>query len=135
MGGMVCFFPTMKRFLRGLAWLLGLFLLPPDDTLDRLAERLRATSPPVISKIAEFPASTSALLSRPLFDASGQAIPPTSPLHLQGLALNGARTAHTEAVKERIESVEQMKDVVPITQGLFELSKASDICYFLSYFS
>ena len=49
--------------------------------------------------------------------------------------LNGARTAHTEAVKERIESVEQMKDVVPITQGLFELSKASNICYFLSYFS
>ncbi|KAI5123215.1 hypothetical protein M0805_003980 [Coniferiporia weirii] len=37
--------------------------------------------------------------------------------------LNGARAEHTEAVKERIQSVEQMKDVVAITEGLFTLSK------------
>lgn len=37
--------------------------------------------------------------------------------------LNGARTRHTEAVKERIDSVAQMKDVVSITEGLFALSK------------
>lgn len=37
--------------------------------------------------------------------------------------LNGARARHTEAVKERIESVGQMKDVVAITEGLFALSK------------
>ncbi|KAH8110806.1 hypothetical protein DFH11DRAFT_1513804 [Phellopilus nigrolimitatus] len=37
--------------------------------------------------------------------------------------LNGARAEHTEAVKERIQSVEQMKDVVSITEGLFALSK------------
>jgi len=37
--------------------------------------------------------------------------------------LNGARASHTEAVKERISSVEQMKDVVSITEGLFSLSK------------
>lgn len=37
--------------------------------------------------------------------------------------LNGARDQHTEAVKERIESVQQMKDVVSITESLFALSK------------
>lgn len=37
--------------------------------------------------------------------------------------LNGARDQHTEAVKERIESVQQMKDVVSITKSLFALSK------------
>jgi len=37
--------------------------------------------------------------------------------------LNGARDQHTEAVKERIESVQQMKDVVSITENLFALSK------------
>jgi len=37
--------------------------------------------------------------------------------------LNGARASHSEAVKERISSVEQMKDVVSITEGLFSLSK------------
>ena len=39
--------------------------------------------------------------------------------------LNGARASHTEAVKERISSVEQMKDVVSITEGLFALSKVN----------
>jgi len=37
--------------------------------------------------------------------------------------LNGARAEHTQAVKERIDSVGQMKDVVAITEGLFSLSK------------
>ncbi|TDL26642.1 ATP synthase [Rickenella mellea] len=37
--------------------------------------------------------------------------------------LNASRTEHTEAVKERISSVEQMKDVVAITEGLFAISK------------
>ncbi|KAF8806803.1 hypothetical protein BYT27DRAFT_7233610 [Phlegmacium glaucopus] len=37
--------------------------------------------------------------------------------------LNDARAEHTGVVKERIESVGQMKDVVSITQALFALSK------------
>lgn len=37
--------------------------------------------------------------------------------------LNGARAEHTQAVKDRIDSVGQMKDVVSITEGLFALSK------------
>jgi F-type H+-transporting ATPase subunit b len=37
--------------------------------------------------------------------------------------LASARSEHTQAVKERIGSVEQMKDVVSITEGLFALSK------------
>jgi len=37
--------------------------------------------------------------------------------------LNDARAEHTGVVKQRIESVGQMKDVVSITQALFALSK------------
>jgi len=37
--------------------------------------------------------------------------------------LNGAREEHTNAVRSRIESVGEMKDVVGITRSLFELSK------------
>ncbi|KAG5650381.1 hypothetical protein H0H81_012423 [Sphagnurus paluster] len=37
--------------------------------------------------------------------------------------LEGARAEHTQAVKERIDSVGQMKDVVALTEGLFALSK------------
>jgi len=37
--------------------------------------------------------------------------------------LNDARAEHTGVVKQRIDSVGQMKDVVSITQGLFALSK------------
>ncbi|OCH89772.1 ATP synthase [Obba rivulosa] len=37
--------------------------------------------------------------------------------------LNKSRAEHTDAVKERIQSVEKMKDVVAITEGLFALSK------------
>ncbi|EPQ56178.1 hypothetical protein GLOTRDRAFT_110690 [Gloeophyllum trabeum ATCC 11539] len=37
--------------------------------------------------------------------------------------LEGARAEHTQAVKDRISSVEQMKDVVSITQSLFAISK------------
>lgn len=37
--------------------------------------------------------------------------------------LDNARNSHTQAVKDRISSVEQMKDVVSLTQGLFALSK------------
>jgi F-type H+-transporting ATPase subunit b len=40
--------------------------------------------------------------------------------------LEGARAEHTQAVKDRISSVEQMKDVVSITQGLFALSKVEE---------
>lgn len=41
--------------------------------------------------------------------------------------LNQARADHTGAVKERIDSVGQMKDVVSITEGLFALSKVCDL--------
>ncbi|KAA1470267.1 hypothetical protein DENSPDRAFT_836023 [Dentipellis sp. KUC8613] len=37
--------------------------------------------------------------------------------------LDRSRAEHTEAVKERIDSVQQMKDVVSLTEGLFTLSK------------
>ncbi|KAJ4473320.1 hypothetical protein C8J55DRAFT_137100 [Lentinula edodes] len=37
--------------------------------------------------------------------------------------LNTARAEHTQAVKDRIDSVGQMKDVVALTQSLFALSK------------
>ncbi|KAI0364544.1 ATP synthase [Pilatotrama ljubarskyi] len=37
--------------------------------------------------------------------------------------LNASRSEHTQVVKERIQSVEQMKDVVSVTEGLFALSK------------
>ncbi|TCD69050.1 atp4 subunit B of the stator stalk of mitochondrial F1F0 ATP synthase [Steccherinum ochraceum] len=37
--------------------------------------------------------------------------------------LDGSRAEHTQAVKDRISSVEQMKDVVDVTKGLFALSK------------
>ncbi|EIN06200.1 hypothetical protein PUNSTDRAFT_91008 [Punctularia strigosozonata HHB-11173 SS5] len=37
--------------------------------------------------------------------------------------LEASRTEHTQAVKDRIGSVEKMKDVVSITEGLFALSK------------
>lgn len=37
--------------------------------------------------------------------------------------LDGSRAEHTQAVKERIHSVEQMKDVVEVTKGLFALSR------------
>ncbi|KAI6116764.1 ATP4, subunit B of the stator stalk of mitochondrial F1F0 ATP synthase [Pisolithus croceorrhizus] len=38
-------------------------------------------------------------------------------------ALENSRAEHTQAVKDRINSVEQMKDVVSLTQGLFAISK------------
>ena len=37
--------------------------------------------------------------------------------------LNEARAEHTNAVKERLNAVAQMKDVVSLTEGLFALSK------------
>lgn len=37
--------------------------------------------------------------------------------------LNSSRAEHTQAVKDRIASVEQMKDVVSVTENLFALSK------------
>ncbi|KAJ3854276.1 ATP synthase [Lentinula lateritia] len=37
--------------------------------------------------------------------------------------LDTARAEHTQAVKDRIDSVSQMKDVVTLTQNLFALSK------------
>jgi F-type H+-transporting ATPase subunit b len=37
--------------------------------------------------------------------------------------LNAARADHTQAVKDRIESVSQMSNVVDITKTLFEVSK------------
>jgi F-type H+-transporting ATPase subunit b len=39
--------------------------------------------------------------------------------------LNSARADHTEAVKTRIEDVQQMSGVVDITKTLFEVSKVS----------
>uniref|UniRef100_A0A0W0F7F2 ATP synthase subunit 4 n=1 Tax=Moniliophthora roreri TaxID=221103 RepID=A0A0W0F7F2_MONRR len=38
--------------------------------------------------------------------------------------LDRARAEHTQAVKDRIDSVGQLKDVVSLTQGLYALSKA-----------
>ncbi|KAH7890957.1 ATP4, subunit B of the stator stalk of mitochondrial F1F0 ATP synthase [Phlebopus sp. FC_14] len=37
--------------------------------------------------------------------------------------LESSRAEHTQAVKDRIDSVQQMKDVVTLTEGLFALSK------------
>lgn len=37
--------------------------------------------------------------------------------------LDSSRAEHTQAVKDRIESVNQMKDVVSLTEGLFAVSK------------
>lgn len=37
--------------------------------------------------------------------------------------LDGARAEHTQAVKDRIDEVGQMKDVVSLTEGLFAISK------------
>lgn len=37
--------------------------------------------------------------------------------------LNAARADHTNAVKQRIENVEQLSGVVDITKQLFEVSK------------
>jgi F-type H+-transporting ATPase subunit b len=37
--------------------------------------------------------------------------------------LDGARAEHTHAVKDRIDEVGQMKDVVSLTEGLFAISK------------
>ena len=39
--------------------------------------------------------------------------------------LDGARAEHTQAVKDRIDEVGQMKDVVSLTEGLFAISKVS----------
>ena len=36
--------------------------------------------------------------------------------------LNGARAKHTEAVQTRIDSVEQQKDVVGLTQALYSVA-------------
>lgn len=41
--------------------------------------------------------------------------------------LNAARADHTDAVKSRIESVQQMSGVIDITKSLFEVSKVRDI--------
>ncbi|GJJ11536.1 hypothetical protein Clacol_005770 [Clathrus columnatus] len=40
--------------------------------------------------------------------------------------LESSRNEHTKAVKDRIESVGQLKDVVTVTQDLFALSKVDD---------
>ena len=37
--------------------------------------------------------------------------------------LNAARADHTQAVKNRIDNVQQMSGVIDITKGLFEVSK------------
>lgn len=41
--------------------------------------------------------------------------------------LDTSRAEHTQAVKDRISSVEQMKDVVEVTKGLFALSKVRSV--------
>jgi hypothetical protein len=45
--------------------------------------------------------------------------------------LDGARAEHTQAVKGRIDEVSQMKDVVSLTKGLFEISKVRTLPSFL----
>lgn len=61
--------------------------------------------------------------------------------HIQRIKgiLNAARDEHTGAVKERIDNVSQMRDVVDITKNLFTLSKVSNrpfslICLINFYF-
>jgi F-type H+-transporting ATPase subunit b len=46
--------------------------------------------------------------------------------------LDKSRSEHTQVVKDRINSVEQMKDVVPLTQALFALSKVRSTPFFQS---
>jgi hypothetical protein len=43
--------------------------------------------------------------------------------------LASSRAEHTQAVKDRISSVEQMKDVVDLTKGLFGISKVRRITF------
>lgn len=43
--------------------------------------------------------------------------------------LDKSRAEHTQAVKDRINSVEQMKDVVSLTQGLFAISKVRSLYF------
>lgn len=47
--------------------------------------------------------------------------------------LDKSRSNHTQSVKDRITSVEQMKDVVSLTESLFKLSKVRIriVCVFL----
>lgn len=40
--------------------------------------------------------------------------------------LNGARAEHTKAITERIDSVGQLKEVVPLTQSLYAVAKVSE---------
>lgn len=40
--------------------------------------------------------------------------------------LNAARADHTQAVKSRIQDVQQMSSVVDVTKALFEVSKVGD---------
>lgn len=50
--------------------------------------------------------------------------------------MDTARAEHTQAVKDRIDSVGQMKDVVALTQSLFALSKVrSRKKHFLIFFA
>lgn len=46
--------------------------------------------------------------------------------------LNSARADHTQAVKDRIESVSQMSTVVEVTRDLFAVSKVRVFFFFLS---
>jgi F-type H+-transporting ATPase subunit b len=42
--------------------------------------------------------------------------------HIKGV-LDGAHAEHTQAVKDCIDGVGQMKDVISLTKGLFDISK------------
>ncbi|TYJ59205.1 hypothetical protein B9479_000194 [Cryptococcus floricola] len=41
--------------------------------------------------------------------------------------LNSAREEHTRAVSDRIESVQQLKDVVPLTESLYAVAKETNV--------
>ncbi|WRT63879.1 uncharacterized protein IL334_000805 [Kwoniella shivajii] len=41
--------------------------------------------------------------------------------------LNSARSEHTKAVTDRIESVSQLKDVVPLTESLYAVAKETNV--------
>jgi len=43
--------------------------------------------------------------------------------------LETSRSEHTQAVKKRIDSVGQLRDVVEVTKGLFALSKVAIIAF------
>lgn len=84
-------------------WLLGGVLLPADDRVQGLSERLDAATPAAPpSSPPSASAGGTALLGRPLFPLAAPT-PGSSEaaLHLQGLAANGGRSAALVAIGDK----------------------------------